>query len=146
MATVSNTCNGSVGGDCKVYLEYKINSQNIANNTSNITLHLYAQATKSIPTFNNNGNCKAYIKIDGTTKKSSTSLNMDFRNKKKVEMLTWTGNVTHASDGRLTITISGNFDTNGPSGVTTGSVSYKWTLTTIPRTSKVSCPDGNIRK
>ena len=145
MAVVSNTCKGTYGSDCKVYLEYKINSQNVTTNKSNITLHLYAQATStSVGAYNNNGNCKAYIKIDGTTKKSSTSLSMDFRNKKKVEMLTWTGDVTHTTDGRLTITISGNFDTNGPSSVTTGSVSKTWTLTTIPRASSVTCANGNI--
>lgn len=145
MAVVSNTCNGSYGDDCKIYLEYKINSQDIANNKSNITLHLYAQATSTnVGAYNFNGNSKAYIKIDGTTKKSSTSLNMDFRNKKKVEMLTWTGDVSHNTDGKLTITISGNFDTNGPSSVTTGSVSKSWTLTTIPRASSVTCADGNI--
>ncbi|MGN1270629.1 MAG: DUF859 family phage minor structural protein [Clostridia bacterium] len=145
MAVVSNTCNGSYGDDCKIYLEYVINSQDIANNKSNITLHLYAQATSTnVGAYNLNGNCKAYIKIDGTTKKSSTSLNMDFRNKKKVDMLTWTGDVTHNTDGKLTITISANFDTNGPSSVTTGSVSKSWTLTTIPRASSVTCADGNI--
>ena len=145
MAVVSNTCNGSYGDDCKIYLEYVINSQDIANNKSNITLHLYAQATSTnVGAYNFNGNSKAYIKIDGTTKKSSTTLNMDFRNKKKVEMLTWTGDVSHNTDGKLTITISGNFDTNGPSSVTTGSVSKSWTLTTIPRASSVTCADGNI--
>lgn len=145
MAVVSNTCNGSYGDDCKIYLEYVINSQDIANNKSNITLHLYAQASSTnVGAYNFNGNSKAYIKIDGTTKKSSTTLNMDFRNKKKVEMLTWTGDVSHNTDGKLTITISGNFDTNGPSSVTTGSVSKSWTLTTIPRASSVTCADGNI--
>lgn len=145
MAVVSNTCNGSYGDDCKIYLEYVINSQDITNNKSNITLHLYAQATSTnVGAYNFNGNSKAYIKIDGTTKKSSTTLNMDFRNKKKVEMLTWTGDVSHNTDGKLTITISGNFDTNGPSSVTTGSVSKSWTLTTIPRASSVTCADGNI--
>ena len=145
MAVVSNTCNGSYGDDCKIYLEYVINSQDIANNKSNITLHLYAQATSTnVGAYNFNGNSKAYIKIDGTTKKSSTTLNMDFRNKKKVEMLTWTGDVSHNTDGKLTITISANFDTNGPSSITTGSVSKSWTLTTIPRASSATCADGNI--
>lgn len=145
MAVVSNTCNGSWGHECKIYLEYKINSQNIANNTSNITLHLYGQTTTSNPgAYNFNNNCKAKIQIDGVNKKSSNSLNMDFRDKNKVEMLTWTGNVTHNSDGTLKIKIYGWFDTNGPSSITTGEVSYTWTLTTIPRTSKVSLSSANF--
>lgn len=147
MATVSNTCTGIYGSDCKVYLEYILNSQNIQNNTSNITLKLYAQATStSVAAYNFNNNCKAYIKIDNVTKKSSTTLNMDFRNKKKVDMLTWTGNVTHNTDGKLTISISGNFDTNGPSSVKTGSVSKSWALTAIPRASSITCGGGNVEE
>ncbi len=148
MATVSNTCNGSYGSDCKVYLDYTINnseSDRISRNKSNITLTLWAQATSSnVGAYNNGNKCKAYIYVDGTTKKSSTSLNMDFRNKKKVSMLSWTGDVSHNTDGTLSITIKGSFDTNGPSSVTTGTVSYKWTLPTIPRASSVTCADGNI--
>lgn len=147
MATVSNTCTGTYGSDCKVYLEYTLNSQNIQNNTSNITLKLYAQATStSVAAYNFNNNCKAYIKINNVTKKSSTTLNMDFRNKKKVDMLTWTGNVTHNADGKLTISISGNFDTNGPSSVKTGSVSKSWTLKAIPRASSITCVGGNVEE
>ena len=148
MGTVSNTCNGSYGSDCKVYLDYTINnseSDRISRNKSNITLTLWAQATSSnVGAYNKSNNCKAYIYVDGSTKKSSTSLNMDFRNKKKVSMLSWTGDVSHNTDGSLSITIKGRFDTNGPSSVTTGTVSYKWTLPTIPRTSSVTCADGNI--
>ena len=50
MATASNTCNGSYGSDCKIYLDYIINNSGadrIARNKSNITLTLYAQATSS---------------------------------------------------------------------------------------------------
>ena len=112
MAVVSNKCNGSLGDYCKVYLDYTINNKEedrIARNKSNITLKLYGQATSSsVGAFNLYGTAKAYLKIDGTTKKSSTTLNMDFRNKAKVEMLTWTGDVAHNDDGSLTITISGN--------------------------------------
>lgn len=148
MATVSNTCNGSYGSDCRVYLDYVINnseSDRIARNKSNITLTLYAKATSSsVGAYNYNHNSKAYIYVNDTVKKSATNLDMDFRNKKKVNMISWTGDVDHNADGTLAITIKGNFDTNGPSSITTGTVSYKWTLPTIPRTSSVTCADGNI--
>ena len=148
MATASNTCNGSYGSDCKIYLDYIINNSGadrIARNKSNITLTLYAQATSSsVGAYNFNHNSKAYIYINNTVKKSATNLDMDFRNKKKVKMISWTGDVDHNADGTLAITIKGNFDTNGPSSITTGTVSYKWTLPTIPRTSSVTCADGNI--
>lgn len=148
MATASNTCNGSYGSDCRVYLDYAINnseSDRISRNKSNITLTLYAQATSSsVGAYNFNHNSKAYIYINDAVKKSATNLDMDFRNKKKVNMISWTGDVDHNADGTLTITIKGNFDTNGPSSITTGTVSYRWTLPTIPRTSNVTCADGNI--
>lgn len=148
MATVSNTCNGSYGSDCRVYLDYVINnseSDRIARNKSNITLTLYAQATSnSVGAYNYNHNSKAYIYINNAVKKSATNLDMDFRNKKKVNMISWTGDVDHNADGTLAITIKGSFDTNGPSSITTGTVSYKWTLPTIPRTSSITCSGGNI--
>lgn len=148
MATVSNTCNGSLGKYCNVYLDYTINNtqeDRIARNKSNVTLNLYAQATStSVGAFNFNHNSKADIKINDVVKISSTTLDMDFRNKKVVNMLTWTGDVDHNTDGTLKIKISGSFDTNGPSSVTTGSVEYQWELPTIPRASEVFCADGYI--
>lgn len=148
MATVSNTCNGIYGSDCRVYLDYVINnseSDRISRNKSNITLTLYAQATSNnVGAYNYNHNSKAYIYINDTVKKSATNLDMDFRNKKKVNMISWTGDVDHNADGTLSITIKGSFDTNGPSSITTGTVSYKWTLPTIPRASSITCSGGNI--
>ncbi len=130
-----------VGGNAKYvnyYLEYTLNSQNIASNTSNITLHMYAQATStSVGTYNTSG-CPVkiyYTKNGVTTNVVNRNQGIDFRNKKVVDMGSWTGNIEHNSDGTLTIGIGGSFSGTGSSWVTSGTVSGNWTLTTIPRAS-----------
>lgn len=144
MAVVSAKCQGTYGSHYTLYLNYKINSQNITNNTSNITLHMYAKSdSSSYQAHNLNSTNPVAIKVNGSNKFSRNQA-MDFRNMKTVDMGTWTGNVTHNTNGKLTITISGTFTINGTSSLSGGSVSKSWTLTTIPRASSVTCADGNI--
>ena len=144
MAVVSAKCQGTYGSHYTLYLDYKINSQNITNNTSNITLHMYAKSdSSSYQAYNLNSTNPVTIKVNGSNKLSRNQA-MDFRNMKTVDMGTWTGNVTHNTNGKLTITISGTFTINGTSSLSGGSVSKSWTLTTIPRASSVTCADGNI--
>ena len=144
MAVVSAKCQGTYGSHYTLYLDYKINSQNITNNTSNITLHMYAKSdSSSYQAYNLNSTNPVTIKVNGSNKLSRNQA-MDFRNMKTVDMGTWTGNVTHNAEGKLTITISGEFTIKGTSSLSGGSVSKSWTLTTIPRASSVTCADGNI--
>lgn len=144
MATISAKCQGTYGSHYTLYLDYKINSQDITNNTSNITLHMYAKSdSSSYKAYNLNSTNPVAIKVNGSNKFSRNQA-MDFRNMKTVDMGTWTGDVGHNAEGRLTITISGTFTINGTSSLSGGSVSKSWTLTTIPRASSVTCADGNI--
>ena len=144
MATVSAKCQGTYGNHYTLYLDYKINSQNITNNTSNITLHMYAKSdSSSYQAYNLNSTNPVAIKVNGSNK-FSRNQSMDFRNMKTVDMGTWTGDVGHNAEGRLTITISGTFTIKGVSSLSGGNVSKSWTLTTIPRASSVTCADGNI--
>lgn len=124
------------------YLEATVNSQNVANNTSNITLHHYAQSTNSIVgAYTGSATSKLSYNNNYVIDRTQT---MDFRNKKLVDMGSWTGDVEHNSDGTLTLSLHAEFDTNGPSSVTGGSVNATWTLPTIARKSNVSATNAEI--
>lgn len=118
-----------------------INSQNIANNTSNVTITVkawynYGQYTAPDPI----GDAFQYIRLDNveTPYAYSGYKNVDFTgtsSSKKVTLMSWTGNIAHNSDGTKTVEI--DVYQNCP-GVTTLSYlfgTHLWTLTTIPRTS-----------
>ena len=124
------------------YLEATVNSQNVTNNTSNITLHHYAQSTNSIVgAYTGSATSKLSYNNNYVIDRTQT---MDFRNKKLVDMGSWTGDVEHNSDGTLTLSLHAEFDTNGPSSVTGGSVNATWTLPTIARKSNVSATNAEI--
>lgn len=124
------------------YLEATVNSQNVANNTSNITLHHYAQSTNSIVgAYTGSATSKLSYNNNYVIDRTQT---MDFRNKKLVDMGSWTGDVEHNSDGTLTLSLHAEFDTNGPSSVTGGTVNATWTLPSIARKSSVSATNANV--
>ena len=124
------------------YLEATVNSQNVTNNTSNITLHHYAQSTNSIVgAYTGSATSKLSYNNNFVINRTQS---MDFRDCKLVDMGSWTGNVTHNNDGTLTLSLHAEFDTNGPSSVTGGSVNATWTLPTIARKSNVSATNAEI--
>jgi hypothetical protein len=139
MATVSTSCNGTYGNHYTLYLSYKVNSQDINNNRSNITVEMYAQAdSTSYKAYNSNATNPVKLVVDGSTKVDK-KISMDFRNKKKVNMASWTGDIYHNSDGTKSIKISGEFSIKGVSSLSGGSISKSgWNLGTIPRTSTIS--------
>ena len=144
MATLSNTCDGTNGYRYYIYLDYNLNSQDIVNNTSNISLQLYARSTGSTwGAYNLSTSNTSTLLINGTAV-TSTNQAMDFRNTATVYMASWTGPVAHNPDGTLSITIAGVFNIIGASGLTGGSVSGTWTLPTIPRASQPTMSNFNI--
>lgn len=145
MATVSTSCNGSYGNHYTLYLSYKVNSQDINNNRSNITVEMYAQAdSTSYKAYNSNATNPVKLVVDGSTKVNK-KISMDFRNKKKVNMASWTGDIYHNSDGTKSIKISGEFSINGVSSLSGGSISKSgWNLGTIPRTSTISSTNCSV--
>lgn len=127
------------------FLDATLNWQDPATNKSNITLHHYAQSTSSIVGAHNlNGNAVSQLKVNGSNVINRTQ-NMDFRNCKLVDLGTWTDEVEHNSEGKLTLSLSGLFDMKGSSSsVTGGSVNATWTLPTIARKSSVSATNATI--
>ena len=145
MASKTVTCNGTSGSKYNLTLTYWTNSQDIAGNKSNI----YVEATLkrndgyagSYWNLYENQN-SAYIKVGGSTK-ISRNLKIDTRNSATVTLATWTGDVSHNTDGSLTIALEAGFNTTS-SSLSGGTVSVNYTLTTIPRRSDFTLSSTSI--
>ena len=139
--------NGSVGQKSDAYEFYIIweeSDVNIANNTSKITAKSYIYCKKH--TAYNYDTYNHTITIDGqtfTTAVDGISLSAGVTK----ELAVASKVVTHNDDGSKSITISASspkLPAGNGYGPASGSASGTATLTTIPRTSGVTCADGNI--
>ena len=111
------------------------NSQNIANNKSNITVRVQVTTTGgSYNGYSKPGTCT----IDGTTYDFSHNIPQN----STTTIFEKTLDVTHNNQGEKTIYASFSFQTGISAGTITGSTSKK--LTTIPRTSEVSLIKKNF--
>lgn len=113
-----------------ISIEIKQNSQNVTNNTSNVTVAVKAAWTGG--SWNATGQCTGTLTIDGV-KYSFTGItfNAGQSTTGSQTIMTKTVNVGHASDGTKTLSCSASFVTGVSSGTVTASGSK--TLTTIPR-------------
>lgn len=145
MAKINGTCSGSSAAKYDLWLEIEQNSQDIANNKSNITVKLklkrndgYSSAAYNL----NESDNSAVIKIGGAVKDSKT-LKIDTRNSVTVVLAEWTGNVSHSDDGSLKLELSGSF-TMGNTALTGGKVSGHFSCTNIPRASALTIADSSV--
>lgn len=111
------------------------NSQNIANNKSNITVRVQVTTTgESYNGYSKPGTCT----INGTS--YDFSHNIPYQ--ATTTIFEKTLDVAHDSNGKKTVYASFSFQTGISAGTITGSTSKK--LTTIPRTSEVSLSKKNF--
>lgn len=113
----------------KYWIEVIVNSQNIANNTSNITVKVWAKRTNT--GYTTWGNGSVTLKVDGAYYNSGTK-EISISNN-SVLLHSWTGNTGHAADGTKTLTVYAAI--NIPSILSSSEQAYSENLTTIPRTS-----------
>lgn len=121
-------------------ISIKQNSQNIANNTSNITVTCKATMTgPSYDYYDRTGT----LTIDG----EDYTFTSTFPENSTKTIVSKTLDIKHNSDGTKKVSASFSIKTGMtgtlPNGVLSASTSK--TLTNIPRTSTVTCADGNIR-
>lgn len=125
----------------QVRLGYQVNSQDIEQNKSNITLQLEVRSVNSqYITYGYNQTTT----IDGTTLSSKT---FDFRSTNVWQIFgTRTFDVTHNADGTYSVEKSGSFTTtvSGTNRPKSGSASVTVALPTIPRASSITVSDANI--
>ena len=115
------------------------NSQNVANNTSNVTVAVKASWTYG--SFNRNQK-SGWLKIDGTQYSFTSSFNENESTSGSQTLFTKTVNVSHGSDGSKTLSCSASYTSGVSSGTVTASASK--TLTTIPRKSTLSASNGTL--
>ena len=101
-----------------LWIEWAVNSQNIAERISNITVTMKAcrnDGNASAGAFNNAGNNSISLWVgeeaDGTdiTRFSTGTANIDLRTTTGTTLATWTGDVPHDSNGELHLLMKGAF-------------------------------------
>lgn len=113
------------------------NSQNIANNTSNVTVKVIASWTGgSWNLLQKSG----WLKIDGATYNFTNSFNDNETTTGNKTLFTKTVNVTHNSNGSKTLSCSASYTSGVSSGTVTASASK--VLTTIARESTMTATTG----
>lgn len=140
---INGTTTGKNGTKVNTWIEYKVTSQNINNNTSSVDVYLYARAnvdglstswdgTRSYGSITFNGTAHAGASISGYDFRHDTIYN---------EFAHYSETVTHNNDGTKSITLAGTWNKGASTSefITGGSVSSTTvTLPTIPRASTVS--------
>lgn len=118
------------------YIKYKItvtqNSQNVANNYSNVTVTVRFYRTNT--GYTTYGTGTVYCKINGTTYSASVSPSQKITNS-GINLFSKTLNIYHNADGTKTLTCSAWISHER---VTSSEQSYSQTLTTIPRASSIT--------
>lgn len=122
-----------------IVIDVTQNSQNIANNTSNVTVKVNAKWTGgSYNLLEKSGSCT----IDGTTYTFTSPFNTGRTTSGSGNIFTKTLNITHGSDGKKTLAVSASYTSGVSSGTVSASASKA--LTTIPRKSTLSVANGTL--
>jgi hypothetical protein len=113
-------------------VKYKItitqNSQNVNNNTSNVTVSVRFYRTNT--GYTTYGSGTVYCKINGTTYSAAVTPSQKITNS-GIVLFTKTLNIPHNADGTKTLTTSAWINLNTP--LTSSEQAYSQALTTIPR-------------
>lgn len=124
------------------YIKYKItvtqNSQNITNNTSNVTVSVKFYRTNT--GYSTYGTGTVYCKINGTTYSASVTSSQKITNS-GIVLFSKTLNISHSTDGTKTLATSAWIS---HTQVTSSEQSYNQDLTTIPRKSSLSVGNGTL--
>ena len=116
----------------KIVIDVTQNSQNVANNTSNVTVKVNAVWTNSSHNHTQkSGSCT----IDGTKYTFTSPFNTGSTDSGSCNLYTKTLNITHETDGTKTLEVSAVYNSNVSSGTVYASVNVP--LTTIPQKSEI---------
>lgn len=115
------------------------NSQSIENNTSNVTVTVYASWTYGS---HNQLQKSGSVTIDGTTYSFTSSFNYNGTSSGSQAIWSGTVNVAHNTDGTKTLSCSASYVTGVSSGTIYASASAA--LTTIPRKSTLTAENGTL--
>ncbi len=139
MANIFGSCTGSTGSKYDLWITVIQNSQSLAQNKSNITTNFFIRRNDGSANSAYNlidGSNTVLIKVGGETKLNK-SITIDTRNNVYCLLGSWTGDVTHNSDGSLTVPVYGKF-TMGNDTLTGGTVSGSFKCTTLGKASTLT--------
>ena len=124
-------------GHYHLYMTIAVNSQDKTNNKSNVTVKMYAKSdSAAYGAYNLSSSANSVrLTVDGS-QKVNKSMAMDFRNMATVNLASWTGDISHDSEGKKKLTCSGSFTIDGSSWLSGGEISCSITLDDIPRATK----------
>ena len=143
---------GSYGSHYTLWQSITVNSQSVANRSSNVTVKLYLSfdgssywASQYDTTYGemkvNRWNDSEYASL-GTYSKSSLEYSSGVA--KDILLATWTDNVTHNADGKKTLKVQGSWDTN-TSRIGSGTCSAQLVLPAIATKATISsAPNFNL--
>ena len=121
------------------WIEIIQNSQNIVNNTTNVTVKVWCKRTNTGYTTTGNGTC--YCTINGTQYSASITPSQSITSTPR-ELFTKTMDIAHNSDGTKTLSTSARITHSRFSSTGTGS--YNQVLTSIPRVSTFSLNTSTV--
>lgn len=145
MAAIYGSCWGSNAGRYTVWIDWNLLSQDINNNTSTINAKLYVRRNDGYANsaYNLNGRQYRCLKYDNANVVGGNG-NVDTRNGQYYLLQEANYTIWHNADGTKGITLQGEFNISGVSGLSGGSVSGWITLPTIQRASHPSVNNFTI--
>lgn len=136
-STASNNVSCGYNGHYHLYMTITQNKRDASTNQSNVTVKMYAQSDSSSYGAYNLDASGNTVKMTVNAKQVvNKTMAMDFRNKATVLLASWTGAISHGSDGSKKLDCSGSFTISGSSYLSGGNISCSIQLESIPRATK----------
>ena len=144
-STASSHVPCGYNGHYHLYMTITQNKRNASTNQSNVTVKMYAQSDSSSYGAYNLDASGNTVKMTVNNKQVvNKSMAMDFRNKATVQLASWTGAISHGSDGSKKLDCSGSFSISGSSYLSGGNISCSIQLESIPRATKPTLSDSTV--
>lgn len=144
-STASSHVPCGYNGHYHLYMTITQNKRNASTNQSNVTVKMYAQSdSSSYGAYNLDASGNTVKMIINGKQVVNKSMAMDFRNKATVQLASWTGAISHGSDGSKKLDCSGSFSISGSSYLSGGSISCSIQLESIPRATKPTLSDSTV--
>lgn len=144
-STASSHVPCGYNGHYHLYMTITQNKRNASTNQSNVTVKMYAQSDSSSYGAYNLDASGNTVKMTVNGKQVvNKTMSMDFRNKATVQLASWTGAISHGSDGSKKLDCSGSFSISGSSYLSGGNISCSIQLESIPRATKPTLSDSTV--
>lgn len=144
-STASNHVPCGYNGHYHLYMTITQNKRDASTNQSNVTVKMYAQSDSSSYGAYNLDASGNTVKMTVNGKQVvNKTMAMDFRNKATVQLASWTGAISHGSDGSKKLDCSGSFTISGSSYLSGGNISCSIELESIPRATKPTLSSPSV--